>query len=383
MITTSKIYISRSALKNNLEFIHQNLPEKTKLSAVVKGNAYGHGIESYTPLAQELGVDHFSTFSTDEAFRVFNSIDNSKADIMIMGGVFDEHLEWIIKNNIEFYVFNISTLNSTNEITKKLKKTARIHIEFETGMNRSGFHPNQLNRILSIFEENKYMKLEGICTHLAGAESISNFKRIQKQLKRFKNIKEKVDGHHQLEPKYHSLCSAGFLNYPRYKADMVRLGILQYGFFPNDETYVRFITKKKIMENPLQRLISWKSRVMDTKHVKTGEFVGYGTSYFTNAPTQIALIPVGYSHGFTRHLSNNGKVLIRGQRHAVIGMVNMNMLVVNVSSLDNIEVGDEVVFIGKQGDSELSVASFSDLSSLVNYELLTRLPNEINRKIID
>jgi alanine racemase len=173
------------------------------------------------------------------------------------------------------------------------------------------------------------------------------------------------------------------LSYPRYKADLVRLGILQYGFFPSPETYIQFVTKHRIQKNPLKRVISWKSRVMDLKKVKIGEFIGYGTTYLTNEPTKIAIVPIGYSNGFTRYLSNNGKVLIRGQRHSVVGTVNMNMIAVNVSSLTNIEIGDEVVIIGRQDDAELTVASFSEISNIVNYELLTRLPSEINRTIVD
>ena len=164
---------------------------------------------------------------------------------------------------------------------------------------------------------------------------------------------------------------------------MVRIGILQYGFFPSREVLIDYLTRHKENDYPLTRLISWKTKVMDVKSVKAGDFIGYGTSYLANANMKVASIPVGYSHGFSRSLSNQGRVLIQGKRLSVVGMVNMNMTLVDVSNLEGVQKGDEVVLIGKQGDLEISVSSFGEFSDLVNYELLTRLPSNIPRKIVD
>ncbi|MDC1068858.1 alanine racemase [Candidatus Kapabacteria bacterium] len=380
--TTSYIEISKSALKNNLNFINSNLSKKTVFSSVVKGNAYGHGIETFVPLALELGVNHFSCFSAEEAFRV-HSIIGENGTLLIMGSIFDDQIEWAILNKIEFFVFNYNTLNTAILISDKLKRNAFIHLEIETGMNRTGFDFNELENVFNLVQNHKYVTVKGICTHLAGAESISNYKRIKVQLKTFKSVKGLIKTKNEINPIYHSLCSAGFLSYPKHKADLVRIGILQYGFFPSNENYIQYITKNKINSNPLIRVISWKSRIMDIKNVKIGEFIGYGTSYFTNIDTKIAIVPIGYSNGFARKLSNSGKVLINGSRHDVVGVVNMNMLAVNISELENANIGDEVVLIGNQGNLEISVSSFSDFSNLLNYELLTRLPSNITRTIID
>ncbi len=132
-------------------------------------------------------------------------------------------------------------------------------------------------------------------------------------------------------------------------------------------------------KDPLRRVLRWKSKIMDVKQVKQGEFIGYGNFFQADKDMKIAIIPVGYYNGYSRSLSNQGKVLINNQRVSVIGMVNMNMIVGDVSKLKNVNIGDEVVIIGKQGKNQLSVASFSELSNQVNYELLTRLPQDINR----
>lgn len=181
----------------------------------------------------------------------------------------------------------------------------------------------------------------------------------------------------------HAACSAAALRYPNTRHDMVRLGIVQYGFFPNKEVLIEYLTKNALTRDPLQRLLSWKSKVMDVKHVGSGKFVGYGTSFMAETDMKIATVPVGYSDGFSRALSNQGRVLIGGKRLNVIGIVNMNMMMVDVSSLPEVHKGDEVVMIGRQGENEISVSSFSEFSHLVDYELLTRIPDNIPRYIVD
>lgn len=377
---TSHIELSRSALKTNISFI-KNMLGETTFSSVVKGNAYGHGISHFCPLLYENGIRHFSVFSANEAFDVLNTLPKD-ISIMIMGHIDNDQIEWAIKNEIEFYVFEEDRLNKAIETARKLNIPARIHLEMETGMNRSGFSIRKLKYLLGILEENKTnLQLMGICSHLAGAESITNYKRIKDQYERFTKVQKRLREVEWLNTKYHLACSAASIQYPKTRMDLARIGILQYGFFPSNEVLVQYLTKNKTHENPLKRVISWKTTVMDVKEVKAGEFVGYGTSFFTSAKSKIALIPVGYSHGFSRSLSNQGKVLIRGQRFDVIGTVNMNMMAVDITQADSIAKGEEVVLIGKQGDLDISVSSFSDYSNLLNYELLTRLPAYITRKI--
>jgi alanine racemase len=225
--------------------------------------------------------------------------------------------------------------------------------------------------------------VKGVCTHFAGAEEVTNHERIKKQIKRFNDSCSWL--HQQgIEPEYrHTACSAALFNFPETAMDMVRIGISSYGFWPNTETKMLNLKETEASKDPLQRVLSWKSVVMSVKHVAENEYVSYGKSYLTNHPTVIATVPVGYGYGFSRTLSNNGYVLINGMRVRVIGAVNMNLMVVDVTDLDEIKIGDEVVLIGKQGDQTITVSSFSDMNNSMNYELLTRLPSHIPRKIVD
>ena len=139
----------------------------------------------------------------------------------------------------------------------------------------------------------------------------------------------------------------------------------------------------KFTDDPLHRVLSWKTRVMTVKDVKAGDFVGYGTNYLAAKDEKIAIIPTGYGHGYSRSLSNVGKVLIRRKEAPVVGIVNMNLIMVKVTNIHGIKRHDEVVLIGKQGEREITVASFAELTNYVNYELLSRLPADIPRIIVE
>ncbi len=383
MIYTSKIEISRSALKKNLTFLRRLIGKKTKLSSVVKGNAYGHDIETFVPLAEECGIDHFSVFSAEEALDVVG-VSSKKSQLMIMGHIDNDELDWAIKNNVEFWVFDFDRLEKALETAKKMNKTAKIHVEAETGLNRTGFEKQELTRVKRILKSNReYLSLEGLCTHYAGAESIANYVRIKNQIKTFNSINKKFVNQ-KIAPKLrHTGNSASTIVYPQTRMDMVRIGIMQYGYWPTPEVFMHYVKDKSRHSNPLKRLMTWKSKIMNVKQIKQGEFIGYGLNYLAQNDMKIAIIPVGYSQGYSRSLSHVGRVLIAGKRVDIVGMVNMNLLAVSVSKMQNVKKGDEVVLIGKQRKQEISVSSFSELTPEINYETITQLPRNIPRVIVD
>ena len=380
---TSYIELSKSALNNNIKYLKSLANERTRYSMVIKANAFGHGIEDLLPMIEECGVDHFSVYSVAEAMRA-QKIKKRKCDIMIIGWIDDDYISWAIDNEVSFYVFTLERLKAACKVAGKMNKPARIHIELETGMHRTGFYDQELNDVVEIILNNKScFNVKGVCTHFAGAEEVANHERIKKQIQRFNDTCSWL--HQQgIEPEYrHCACSAALFNFPETAMDMVRIGISSYGFWPNTETKMLNLNISDASKDPLQRVLSWKSVVMSVKQVAENEYVSYGKSYLTNHPTVIATIPVGYGYGFSRELSNNGYVLINGMRVRVIGAVNMNLMVVDVTDLDEIKVGDEVVLIGKQGDQTITVSSFSDMNNSMNYELLTRLPSHIPRIMVD
>jgi alanine racemase len=383
MIGTSLIEINRSALVHNLSFLKNYLGEKVKLSSVIKANAYGHGIEEFVPIAEFAGIDHFAVFSGDEAMRVCK-VKKEETEVMVMGWMSDEELEWAVENEVEFFVFEQEKIQSALEFAKKYETRAIIHIEVETGMNRTGFTQKDLHKVVKFLLENKkYFRIKGLCTHYAGAESIANHVRVNRQIKKYNRIYKWVTNRGITPELRHTACSAAAITYPKTRMDMVRVGILQYGFWPSPETFIHFVHKRMEKTNPLQRVLSWKSQVMSIKTVQPGEFVSYGTYYMAQEEKKIAVVPVGYSHGYSRSLSNQGRVLIEGHRVPVIGVVNMNMLIADVTQVEDVKKGDEVVLIGDQDGVTITLSSFADFNNQLNYELLARLPLNIARRVIN
>jgi alanine racemase len=381
MFETSVIEMSRTALETNLGFIRDLIGSERKLSCVVKGNAYGHGIEEYIPLAEQCGVDHFSVFSADEAVLVFQAKRKS-TEVVIMGSVDDDALAWAIDNGIEFWVFEAGRLEQALKLAQDMGKKAKIHIELETGMNRTGFSSHSLNKVIEILSSAwGQFELKGICTHFAGAENISNHHRIKDQITLY-NTMLSVFEEAGFQPLYrHTCCSAASLRFPEMMLDMVRIGILQYGFWPSQEVFIEYLGHKGNSHDPLTRLISWNSCLMSIKWVQSGDYIGYGSSFLAQRDMMIGIVPVGYGHGFSRSLSNQGRALVKGTRVPVIGTVNMNSIALDLTEVNEPQKGDQVTLIGHNGDLEVSVASFSEASNQLNYELLTRLPMSIPRVI--
>lgn len=386
MFDSSVIQVSKSAYKNNINYLLNRFGSETVFSSVVKGNAYGHGIPQIIPLAEECGIRHFSVFSANEAYTVSKSAGPGSG-IMIMGFVEGDAVEWAVEQGISFYVFDMDRLERAVTASKKTGNKALIHIELETGMNRTGFDNNELDRVLPFIQKHlDFLEIKGLCTHFAGAESVGNYLRIKEQMKQFSKFVRLINRKGLPYQKLHTACSAAAIRYKRTIMDMVRIGIAQYGLWPNRETYMHDLMENHPDEpgiDPLKRVISWNSRVMSLKNIPPNRFVGYGTGFLTNEKTTIATVPVGYTHGFNRNLSNLGHVLIGGKRAPVIGMVNMNMMSVNVTHIDAVKKGDEVVIIGEQLGEGLTVSSFSEMTHKLNYETLSRLPKDLPRVVVD
>lgn len=384
MLQTSWIELNRSALHKNIRYLKKRIGDKVTFASVIKGNAYGHGIEQFVPLAEESGVNVFAVYDAYEAFRALH-VKNASTHLIIIGMVDDDQLDWVIEQDIAFYIFTKERLEATINQAKLSKKKARIHIELETGMHRTGIEEDELDDIITLIKKNsRHLFIEGVCTHYAGAESITNYHRAHGQYVQFERLCKLLKKAGIIPRYYHSASSAAALIYPHTIFDMARFGIAQYGMWPSMETKMNNLLSEaaKFTKDPLKPVLSWKTHVMSTKTVARGNFVNYGTSFLTTKNMKLATIPVGYFHGYSRSLSNSGQVLINGRKADIVGMVNMNMFMVNVTAIPKVKIGDEVVLIGKQGDFNISVASFAELTKMVNYEFLARLPYQIPRIVV-
>lgn len=385
---SSHVEISKSAYLKNLKFLRRTIGRETLLSSVVKGNAYGHGIATFLPMAESCGVRHFSVFSAEEAYLAHRA-SQQDSRILIMGYIDPDELEWAVDHGVAFFVFDLPRLNAAVRAAEQVKRPAKIHLEIETGMNRTGFEGADFEEAISIIKTHPdEIIVEGACTHLAGAESVANYLRVTTQLEIFEQACRHLRELGITPAVRHTACSAASLNYPQSIMDMVRMGIAQYGYWPNKETQMHYELEHedgrlRTKASPLKGVLRWVSRIMSLKRVKRGQFVGYGTTYQAMRNQTLATVPVGYYHGFSRSLSNLGHVLVNGRRAPVVGLVNMNMMMIDVTDCNTVGPGDEVTLIGPQRRSRITVSSFSDLSSSVNYEVLVRIPSTIPRVVVD
>ncbi|MBL3657110.1 alanine racemase [Fulvivirga sediminis] len=380
---SSRIFLNQTALKGNFNFIRKKVGDNVRISSVVKANAYGHGIGTFVPMAEKCGINHFATASAFEAEEVLDACSQSSS-IMIMGLLYNEDMKWAVKNNIEFYTFNLDKLQSALDAALEVGKPAKIHLEVETGANRTGLQADEFGKALSFLKKHQeHLIFEGLCTHFGGAESLSNQFKIDSQHKRYKEFLKQCSAK-SVMPKYrHIACSAAALAYKDTLYDMVRIGVAQYGFWPSPDIYYMHLQETgKKKENTLKRIFNWKTDIMDLRSVKAGEFIGYGTAYQATHDMDIAVLPLGYSNGYPRALSNRGHVLIGGKKAPIVGLINMNLFMVDVSHINDVKVGDEVVLIGRQNNNVINISSFTDFTQLLNNEMLSRLPSAIPRKAI-
>ncbi|MFC4871826.1 alanine racemase [Negadavirga shengliensis] len=380
---SSRIELKQSAYKNNINFIRKKIGEGPVFSSVVKANAYGHGIEVFVPMAEKCGIHHFCVASSYEAEQVLKACRDD-SQIVIMGILYEEDIVWAIEHGIAFFVYNFDRLPVTLEAAKKAGIRAKVHIEVETGANRTGMNAREFPRALSYLKKHREsLHFEGLCTHFGGAESTSNQFKIDMQHKRYKEFLQKCKEKGLMPQIRHIACSAAALAMKDTVYDMVRIGVAQYGFWPSPDIYFAHIyeTNKK-SDASLKRIFSWKTDVMDIKEVKPGEFIGYGTAFQATHPMNIAVLPLGYSNGYPRALSNRGQVLIHGKKAPIVGLINMNLFMVDVTHIPSVKVGDEVVLIGRQKNNVINVSSFTNATQLLNNEMLSRLPAAIPRSVV-
>lgn len=380
---SSRIELSLAALKQNLTFIRKKIGPDAIFSSVVKANAFGHGIETFVPMAEKAGVRHFSVASSYEAWEVCEA-RTEDSTIMIMGILYDDDLKWVIENDIEFFVFDFPRLKKAKQVAEKLGKQAIIHLEVETGGNRTGLDEFDLKKALSYLKKHSnHLVFEGFCTHFAGIESLSNQFRVQEQKEKFQELYKIVEDKGLSPNVRHTASSAAALAFPETVMDLVRVGTAHYGMWPSPDIYNSHLQQTgKTRDSPLKRVLSWKTDIMHIKEVKKDDFVGYGSSFQAPRDMTIAVLPLGYSNGYPRALSNRGEVLILGKKAPVIGLINMNVFMVDVSHIKDAKVGDEVVLIGRQNNHVISIRSFSEYTNAINNELVSRLPQVIPRHAV-
>ena len=372
----SRIYVEvdLSAICSNVKRVMENVGKNVKVMAVIKTDAYGHGAVDVAKALRKIGVYAFAVATIDEATQLREAgIDNP---ILILGYVFEPDFDKVFSEDITTTVFSEENARTLSEAAKKAGKIAKVHIKLDTGMGRIGFIPSEesAKEIENIFAMPN-LDVEGVFSHFSTAdESDKSF--TLKQAKIFDEFVALLESK-GLNFRIKHICnSAGIIDLaerdkPNFKYDMVRSGIMTYGLYPSED-----VNKEKIKLEPAMRLVS---HIAYVKEVPAGFTVSYGKTFVTKRKTKIATIPVGYGDGYPRALSNKGKVLIGGKFAPIIGRVCMDQFMVDVTEIENVKQGDEVVLVGTQGEKALTVEEVSELAGTFNYEFICGINKRVPR----
>lgn len=352
--------------RHNIKVIKKRYPD-TKVMAVVKADGYGHGAVQVAEAALRGGAERLAIAIVDEGIELRQA--GFEVPIQILGGTGEEQLEQVVDYDLIQTVFELEIVKKLSKIAGQKDKKVKVHLKVDTGMGRVGVRPEEAAEMAEAILKIPNIELEGLMTHFATAdEEDKSYTMQQAQGYRLalKEIEEKgID-----IPVKHVANSATLIDLPDLKYDMIRPGIISYGLWPSDQVSHQ-IDVKPVME--------WKAEVIYVKEVPAGTGISYGKTYVTEEKTKVATLPLGYADGYSRHLSNKGQVLIKGQRADVIGRVCMDQFMVDVSHIDDINVGDEVVLLGKQGDDFISAEEMAEWIGTINYEVVCDVSKRVPR----
>lgn len=361
--------INLDAICNNIKNAKKKLKEGTKIMAIIKADAYGHGAVPVAKALDEL-VDAYGIAIIEEGIELRNA--GVKKPILILGYTPVQQLELLVKYDITAAVFRYEMAEKLSKEAKKQGKIAKVHIKLDTGMGRIGFMPEDSSiPVIKNISKLEGIKIEGCFSHFARADE-KNLDFTHLQLEHYTNFVNRLEGEGIIIPIKHISNSAGIMELPEANLDMVRSGIITYGLYPSDEVH-----KENLILEPSMEI---KACISYLKEVKEGTGISYNSTYITKRRTKVATIPVGYGDGYPRALSSKGRVLIHGQSAPILGRVCMDQFMVDVTDISDVQEGDVVTLVGKDGNEFITVEEVSSASgSSFNYEFVCDVGKRIPR----
>lgn len=361
----TRIVVNLDAITHNLRGIraHVNVP----VMAIVKANAYGHGLAAVGLHLQAQGVEQLGVAFVEEGIALRDA--GVTVPILVLGGIFGRQVAHFIAHDLEITVSSMDKLRQVEAAAQALGRKAVIHLKIDTGMERIGVHSYSCRPFIEAALASRWCEMKGIYSHLACADDPTSPMTGQ-QLDRFLEACAHVERLGAPMPLRHLANSGGVLHFPETHLDMVRPGILLYGVLPDPASHAT------IGVRPALALVS---QVVYFKVVKAGHMVSYGATWAAEADTRVVTIPIGYGDGYPRSLSSCGQVLIRGKQHPLVGRVCMDQFMVDIGS-DSAWNEDEVVLIGHQGDITLTTEDLALAAGTIPYEILTGLNERIPRE---
>jgi len=356
--------IDLGALRHNLRTVRETIGDGAGVMAVVKANAYGHGMPEIANAIRE-DVWMFGVANAAEARELRDSLGKNAPDIFILGPALPHEREEIARADFVPAVSCVEEAAAYGALARS--RPVRIHLAIDTGMGRIGIWQEEAPAVAREIAAIPGVEITGLATHLPVADEDENF--TAGQLARFDQLLADLAAAGIRAPFIHSLNSAGVIRFSRHSGSLVRAGLMLYGSAPIPD-----------FQKKLRAVLTWKTRVTLVRDFGAGRGVSYGRTFITAQPMRIATLAVGYADGYQRHLSNRGAdVLIGGQRCRVLGRVTMDQIMADVTDLPEVKVGAEAVLIGAQGDEEIFAAELAEKSGTIAWEIFTGLGPRVER----
>lgn len=366
--------ISRGALLRNLRALRQRIAPGSALSVLVKSDAYGHGLDTVCAAARESGCAFLLVASLEEALRVPSG--GNPCGILILGPIFPEEAACVVASDFAVAVGSLRIAKALSKAAMAQGRPARVHLKYDTGMGRFGFLSEPLKEAVASIDALLALPglcIEGLMTHFSEADDpASDF--TEEQIRRFDRILGMLR-ERSVHPRWiHAANSAGTIHFPQAHYTLCRVGISAFGIYPGAETVAGL---------DLEPVMSLVCRIADLRQVPADTAVSYGRTFITRRPSLLALLPVGYGHGYPRHASGQARVMIRGQHAPVLGRITMNLTVADVTDLASVEVGDAALLFGRHEQDLLRVEELAQAAGTIAYEIVCNVGRCAPRVVVD
>src|SRR3989344_2210431 len=367
------VEISKTSLLHNVGEFRRILGPATKLMAVIKSNAYGHGFRETAGILADR-TDWFGVDNVDEGIAIRKN--GIRKPILILGYTPLDRLRDAIRNDLRMTVYNQQTIKALSSI--RGARPARVHFKIESGTTRQGVDGGELIKLAKRAKGSRGGEIEGISTHFANIEDTTDHGYASDQLRRFKRAADALRAL-GIDPRIkHTACSAAAILFPETHFNLARVGIGLYGLWPSKETRVS-AQKTKL---DLQPALTWKTIIAQIKRVGRGTPISYGLTERVTRDSTVAVLPIGYWDGYDRKLSSVGSGLIRRRRAKILGRVCMNMMMADITDIPAVRLEDEAVLIGRQGREVIAAEDLASKIGTVNYEVITRINPTMPRIVI-
>jgi len=335
--------------------------------AVVKADAYGHGAIEITRSLLRHGISRFAVVSVEEGIALRQAGIN--APIVVLGPLFPEQITSLLFHQLTPVVSDLGIMPILSEAVDKLSTAYPIHIKVETGMGRLGLRMPDVDSLIQTLPLDGPLQLEGLMTHLADTDGTEDTA-TEEQLSAFRRIVQEIEQRGWRIPLIHATNSAGLIRFPHSHFSLVRPGIMIYGYHTLPDS---------VTAPSLRPALSLRTTVAQVRTVEAGGTVSYNRTFVAKRPSRIAVLPVGYADGYNRRLSNRGMVLVHGHRVPVVGLVCMDMMMVDVTAVPGTQVGDEVILIGRQGQEAIWANEIAEWTDTIPYEILCGIGPRVPR----